>query len=119
VQIEYRLRGYASHSGQIALYFRYQNGQPVQTTTASFADINGNAAVGTPVFLIPQNDYTNYAFTQFVPVSILNVPAGGNVLRGGQLEYQPLLAILLMKAELFVDNYGLEQSQYYSFSVSR
>jgi hypothetical protein len=119
VQVEYTLRGYASHTGQIALYFWYQNGQQVQTTSAGFGDINGNAVVATPTFTVQQNDYTNYTFTQFVPASILNVPAGGNVVSGGQLLYQPLMTTLLMNAELFVDNYGLAQSQYYSFSVSR
>jgi hypothetical protein len=85
VQIEYTLRGYAGHSGQIALYFWYQNGQAVQSTAAGFADMNGNAAVATPGFSGQQNDYTNYTFTQFVPASVLNVQADGNVLNGEQL----------------------------------
>jgi hypothetical protein len=118
-QIEYTLRGYAGHTGQIVLYFWYQNGQPVGATIPSLADINGNAAVATQAFAIQLNDYTNYTFAQFIPTADLNVPMGRNVLNGGQVVYQPQITPLLVKAELFVDNYGMAQSQYFSFSVAR
>jgi hypothetical protein len=118
-QIEYTLRGYAGHKGQIVLYFWYQNGQPVGATNPSLADIAGNAAIATQVFAIQSNDYTNYVFTQFIPTGDLNVPVGPNVVYGGQLVHQPLITQLLVKAELFVDNYAMAQSQYFTFSVSR
>jgi len=118
-QIEYTLRGYSGHTGQIVLYFWYTNGQPVGATIQSLADISGNAAIATPVFAIQKDDYTNYVFTQFIPTADLNVPIGGNVVSGGQVIHQPLTTPLLVKAELFVDNYGMAQSQLFTFSVSR
>jgi hypothetical protein len=118
-QIEYTLRGYAGHTGQIVFYFWYTNGQPVGATIASLADINGNAAISTPVFAIQKDDYTNYVFTQLLPTVDLNVPMGGNVASGGQVVHQPVVTPLLVKAELFVDNYAMAQSQLFTFSVSR
>ncbi len=118
-QIEYTLRGYSGHTGMIVLYFWYLNGQPVGAAIPQYADITGSAAVATPLFTIPKNDYSNYVFTQFIPTSALNVPMGANVVSGGKVMYQPQLTPLLVRADLYVDNYSLAQSQYFTFPVSR
>jgi hypothetical protein len=118
-QIEYTLRGYAGHTALIVLYFWYTNGVPVGATNPALADIAGNAAIATGTFAIQSNDYTNYTFTQFIPTADLNVPMGPNVISNGQLVHEQLITPLLVKAELFVDNYGMAQSQYFTFSVAR
>ena len=118
-QLEYTLRGYAGHTGLIVLYFWYTNGAPVGAAIQGLNDVNGNAAIATQRFSIQQNDYTNYVFTQFIPTANLNVPMGQNVMVNGQVMYQPLITQLLVRADIFVDNYGLGKSQYFTFSVSR
>ncbi|HEV3218252.1 MAG TPA: C1 family peptidase [Candidatus Acidoferrales bacterium] len=118
-QIEYTLRGYAGHTGLIVLYFWYTNGQPVGATIPGLADIAGNAAIATGTFAIQNNDYENFTLTQFIPTADLNVPVGPYVMSGGQLVHEQLITPLLVKAELFVDNYGMAQSQYFTFSVAR
>lgn len=118
-QIEYTLRGYSGHTALIVLYFWYTNGQPVGAAIPGLADIAGNAAIATGTFAIQNNDYTNYTFTQFIPTADLNVPMGPNVISNGQLVHEQLITPLLVKAELFVDNYGMAQSQYFTFSVAR
>jgi len=118
-QIEYTLRGYSGHTALIVLYFWYTNGQPVGAAIPGLADIAGNAAIATGTFAIQNNDYTNYTITQFIPTADLNVPMGPNVISNGQLVHEQVITPLLVKAELFVDNYGMAQSQYFTFSVAR
>jgi hypothetical protein len=118
-QIAFSLGGYGGHTGVVVLYFWYQNGQPVGAAIPGLADISGNAAIATQAFAIQNNNATNYSVTQFIPTADLNVPMGANVLYGGQVVYQPAVTTLLVNAELFVDNYGMAESQYFTFSVAR
>jgi hypothetical protein len=90
----------------------------VRATIPSLADLSGNAAIATQTFAIQNDSPTNYNVTQFIPTADLNVPIGANVLNGGQVVYQPAVTTLLVNAILFVDNYGMAQSQYFTFSVA-
>jgi hypothetical protein len=119
IRLQYTLRGFAGNTGQIALHFWYPNAQPVGAALAAYRDIYNNAAAGTPVFSIPGNDYSNYAFALFVPYAALNVPTGGYVWNGATQTYQYRRTDLTVVADLFVNNFGVAQSVAVPFYVNR
>jgi hypothetical protein len=119
VRLQYTLRGFAGNTGQIALHFWYPNGQPVGAALNDYRDIYQNAAVGTPVFSIPGHDYSDYAFTLFVPYAALNVPRGVYVWNGATQVYQYRRTDLTAVADLFVNNFGVAQSVALPFYVNR
>jgi hypothetical protein len=119
VSLNYTLRGLAGHSGQIALHFLYPNGQGVRASGAKYADIYGYAAVGTSRFAISRQTVDNLGIRFTVPAAAFVVPSGSYVTQGGRRVYQVKWTNLLMRAELFVDNYGVARSPAFTFRVWR
>lgn len=119
VRLKYTLVGYSGLSGQILLHFWYADGRPLAASSPDFSDVYGNAAIGTPVFSIEDERYVDYEFTTFVPYSSLAVTPGRQEFDGRNLVYRPSSTKLLMRADLFVDRFGVSQSRVVPFTLFR
>jgi hypothetical protein len=117
VIIQYTLKGYSGNSGQIVLHFLYTNDGPVGTTSEYYRDIWNNAAAGTQPFHIDKDDYTNYVFTIFVPYNALNIPVGEWMWDGSEWRYDPLRSYINVVADIFINDFGIAQSNFEPFYI--
>jgi hypothetical protein len=115
VIIQYTLKGYSGNSGQIVLHFLYTNDGPVAATSEYYRDIWNNAAAGTQPFHIEKDDYTNYVFTIFVPYNALNIPVGEWMWDGSQWRYNPIRSYIHVVADIFINDFGVVQSNWEAF----
>ncbi|MCI0414421.1 C1 family peptidase [bacterium] len=116
VQLRYTLKGYAGYNGQIVLHFTFSQNYPVRAALENYRDINNNAAAGTQVFYIEKPDYSNYVFSVFVPYTAFYIAVGSWNAYG---QYQYVTTQMMMAADLFVNNFGVAQSAWIPFQVSR
>jgi hypothetical protein len=116
VQLRYTLKGYTGNNGQIVLHFWFGANYPVRATLENYRDLNNNAAAGTQAFYIDKPDYSNYVFSLFVPYAAFYVQVGQWNAYG---QYQYVTTQMTMVADLFVNNFGVAQSSWVPFSVSR
>lgn len=117
VTLKYTLKGYAGHTGQIALHFWYAGNQPVRAVLPAYSDIYGFAAAGTEIFYIERDEYVDYEFVAFVPYAALNAPAGEYRSDGRRTAYYPRRTDYIMAADLFIDSFGIARSNTGTFYI--
>ena len=112
------------HNELIAVDFFYDNGNgtagaAVPSNDARFADGNGRAVCGTPLYAIPLEGLHNTAWVVSIANAAFAVPAGQLAATAQGNVYQPRETHLLALAVLFIDNIEIVRSPLIPFIVSK
>lgn len=115
--------GGLGRTDQVVVHFFYDSGfgtpaGSVVSSNVQFADTGGFAACGTQLYPVPPEGL-KATWICFIPYGVLDVPIGQWVAGWQGNVYQPRQSALLAQATLFVDGFGVSQSPFIPFSVSR